>query len=69
MHIAMQWWTKAAELGWKHAQCNIGEVYLMGFEEEVPVGTFDRDVPLGLKHLRALTVAEREGEEYEAEAI
>ena len=41
----------------------------MGFEEEVPVGTFDRDVPLGLKHLRALTVAEREGEEYEAEAI
>jgi TPR repeat protein len=55
--MAKQWWTKSAELGC--IDCAIGEIYLMGFEEIVPVGTFDRDVPLGMKYLRALTVAGR----------
>jgi hypothetical protein len=41
----------------------------MGFEEEVPVGTFDRDVPLGMKYLRALMVAERECEDCEDDVI
>ena len=54
MPMAMQWWTKAAEQGIVNAQCTIGEIYLMGFlDERVPVGTFDRDVPLGMKYLRA----------------
>jgi hypothetical protein len=59
MQMAMQWWTKAAEQGGVNAQRVIGEIYLMGFEEDAPVGTFDRDVPLGMKQLRALTVADR----------
>jgi TPR repeat protein len=46
MPAAMQWWTKAAAQGNVIAQCTIGEIYLMGFDEDVPVGTFDRDVPL-----------------------
>jgi TPR repeat protein len=66
MPMAMQWWPKAAEVGGKIAQWTIGEIYLMGFDEDVPVGTFDRDVPLGMKYLRALTVAERECEEDDA---
>jgi TPR repeat protein len=61
--MAMQCWMKAAELGNKTAQCAIGEIYLTGFEEDVPVGTFDRDVPLGLKQLRAVTVAEQKSDE------
>jgi TPR repeat protein len=50
----MQWWTKAAEQGNVFAQCTVGEIYLMGFSERVPVGTFDRDVPRGMKILRAV---------------
>ena len=61
--VAMQWWTKAAELESIIAQVtDIGEIYLMGFTEYVTVGTFDRDVPLGMKYLRgalALAAAER----------
>jgi hypothetical protein len=69
--MAMQWWTQAAEQGNAQAQRKIGDIYLMGFfgEKTVPVGTFDRDVPLGMKYLRALTVAEREHEQHEAAAI
>jgi TPR repeat protein len=53
--MAMQWWTKAAEQGDTAAQCTIGEIYLTGFlGERVPVGTFDRDVPRGMKYLRAV---------------
>jgi TPR repeat protein len=51
--MAMQWWTKAAELGSFLAQCTLGETYLMGFIGElVPFGTFDRDVPRGMKYLK-----------------
>jgi TPR repeat protein len=53
MPMAMQWWTKAAEQGNIIVQCTIGEIYLMGFSELAPVGTFDRDVPRGMKNLRA----------------
>jgi hypothetical protein len=60
----MQWLTKAAEQGNYRAQLIIGEIYLTGFEEGVPVGTFDRDVPFGMKYLRALTVAERKSERH-----
>jgi TPR repeat protein len=69
--MAMQWCTKSAELGCVAAQRVIGEIYLMGFfREHVPVGTFDRDVPLGMKHLRALTVADKTNlRGNEAEAI
>ena len=60
LSMAMQWWTKAVELGNIHVQCYIGEIYLTGFLGElVPVGTFDRDVPLGMKQLKAVTVAGR----------
>ena len=59
MPAAMQWWTKAAAQGNVIAQCTIGEIYLMGFDEDVPVGTFDRDVPLGMKYLRALSVVQQ----------
>jgi TPR repeat protein len=62
MLMAMQWWAKVAEQGCLTAQCVIGEIYLMGFDEDVPVGTFDRDVPLGMKYLRAVAVAERESD-------
>jgi hypothetical protein len=42
------------------AQGTVGEIYLMGFMAEVvPVGTFDVDVPLGMKHLRAIAVSDR----------
>ncbi len=61
--MAMQWCTKSAELGCVAAQRVIGEIYLMGFEEEVPVGTFDRDVPLGMKYLRAVAERECKGDE------
>jgi TPR repeat protein len=54
MPMAMQWWTKAAEQGNIIVQCTIGEIYLMGFSELAPVGTFDRDVPRGMKYLRAV---------------
>jgi hypothetical protein len=68
--MAMQWWTKAAELGNSRAHHAVGEIYLMGFVGElVPVGTFDRDVPLGMKHLRELTVAKRNEFEGDAAAI
>jgi TPR repeat protein len=61
--LAMQWWTKAAELGCKSALYTIGQIYLMGLiGVNVPVGTFDRDVPLGMKYRRAVTVAERESD-------
>jgi hypothetical protein len=67
MLMAMQWWAKAAAQRDVIAQLTIGEIYLMGFEEDVPVGTFDRDVPLGMKYLRAVAVAERKcGEDDEA---
>jgi TPR repeat protein len=66
--MAMQWLAKATEQGCLTAQCVTGEIYLMGFlGEVVPVGTFDRDVPLGMKHLRAVTVAEPECDEDEEE--
>jgi hypothetical protein len=39
----------------------------MGFDMVVPVGTFDRDVPLGMKYLTVLTLAERECDEDEDE--
>jgi hypothetical protein len=64
----MQWWTKTAEQGNQLAQCVIGEIYLMGYEDHVPVGTFDRDVPLGMKYLRTLTLAERNYEDEEENA-
>jgi hypothetical protein len=51
--MAMQWWTNAADQGCILAQCSIGEIYLMGFSERAPVGTFDRDVPRGMKYMRA----------------
>ena len=51
MHAAMQWWTKAACLGSPFARSRVGEIYLVGFDEDVPVGTFDRDVALGVKNL------------------
>jgi hypothetical protein len=54
--MAMQFCTKAADLGDTLAQETIGALYLMGFDGCVRVGTFDRDVPLGMKYLRALTV-------------
>jgi hypothetical protein len=57
--MAMQRWTKAAELRCKAALYTIGKIYLFGFfGEVVPVGTFDKDVPLGMKHLRVVAVAE-----------
>jgi TPR repeat protein len=63
MRMAMQWWTKAAEQGYVTAQRTVGEIYLMGFEERVSVGTFDRDVPIGMKYLmRARTMDERKYE-------
>jgi hypothetical protein len=66
--MAMQWWTRAADMGCLFAQCPIGEIYLMGFIVDVPVGTFDRDVPLGMKYLKAVSVADRKSEDAEAEA-
>jgi hypothetical protein len=64
----MQWWTKLSELECPFAQgllvCMMGSI-----EELVPVGAFDRDVTLGMKYLRALTVADRQCEEYEAAVI
>jgi TPR repeat protein len=74
MQMAMQWWKQAAELGCIITQRIIGEIYMMGYEDHVPVGTFDRDVPLGMKYLRMLTVAERawEGDDaamYRADAL
>ena len=58
--MAMQWWAKAAERGFAFTQCFIGEIYMMGFIEElVPVGTFVRDAPLGMKYLGVLTAADR----------
>ena len=51
----MQWWIKAAVQGDTAAQCIIGEIYLTGLlDERVPVGTFDKDVPRGMKTLRAV---------------
>jgi TPR repeat protein len=51
----MQWWTKAAEQGDLHSQLTIREIYLTGLlDERVPVGTFDKDVPRGMKTLRAV---------------
>ena len=42
------------------AQISIGQIYLMGFTVDVPVGTFDRDVcALGMKYLKAVAVAEQ----------
>jgi TPR repeat protein len=67
--VAMQCWTKAAELEDIEAQCTIGAIYLMGAIKDVPVGTFDRDVPLGMKYLRILTtLADQKLEEYQVEA-
>jgi hypothetical protein len=58
MPMAMQWCKKAAEQGDQSA--TIGEIYLKGFLGKlVPVGTFDRDVPLGMKYLSALTLADQ----------
>jgi TPR repeat protein len=54
MPMAMQCWTKAADQGNVSAQCTIGEIYLMGFSALAHVGTFDRDVPRGMKYLRAV---------------
>jgi hypothetical protein len=68
MPMAMHLWTKAAELGCVLSQDTIGEIYLLEYDDDVPVGTFDRDVPLGMKYLRALTLAERECEEDEDDA-
>jgi TPR repeat protein len=53
LSVAMQWWTKAAEQGDIISQCTVVESSLMGFSELAPVGTFDRDVPRGMKNLRA----------------
>jgi hypothetical protein len=61
--MAMQCWTKAAELGDSTAQCVIGEIYLTGSEKDVPLGSFDRDVPLGMKYLRAVAERECKGDE------
>ena len=57
MPVAMQWWTKAADLGDLFAQVTVGGIYLVGFDEYVPIGTFDRDVPLGMKYLRGALLA------------
>jgi TPR repeat protein len=60
MLMAMQWWKKVAQHGDVNAQLTIGQIYLKGFLGKlVPVGTFDRDVPFGMKHLRALTAADQ----------
>jgi hypothetical protein len=67
MPMAMHLWTKAAELGCVLSQDTIGEIYLLEYDDDVPVGTFDRDVPLGMKYLTVLTLAERECDEDEDE--
>ena len=51
----------------------IGEIYLTGFTQLVPVGTFDRDVPLlGMKYLRgallSMAAMQNEHDEYEDQA-
>ena len=35
----------------------IGVIHLAGFVQDLPPGTFDRDVPLGVKHLRGALIA------------
>jgi TPR repeat protein len=70
MAMAMQWWTKAAEMGSKPAQHTIRQIYLMGFLGELaPFGTFDRDVPHGMKNLKALIDQKCEAEAGDAADI
>ena len=66
---AMQWCTQAAEHGDIISQCTIGEIYLMGFSEHAPVRTFDRDVPRGMKYLKAVIEQKGEADEAEGEAV
>jgi TPR repeat protein len=63
--MAMQWWTKGEEQGCIISRVAIGEIHVMGCvaEERVPFDAFDRDVPLGMKHLKAVA-ALRGGKEY-----
>ena len=67
--MAMQWWTKAADLGSIFAQVTIGEIYLIGFSEVALVGTFDKDVPRGMKNLKAVIDQKGEADEAEGEAV